>query len=234
MKKKLYLIISVILLTTSCSQSKKDIPEPKYNKVEIGQIIDDHLSNTIQVFQDSMDVKKGFLGWRNIRDYVGLGDETFRDRTLRTWSNIYDYEALEKKIELNLKTSKPIKIQLNKANEQIGQYIHKISLSFVILIAEGFFDFLLDIFFGFTFAAVVVFFFVFYQFSYGGWKRMSKPRNERINSLGVKAGRWATYTAFFISIIIGLYSGDYSNDALREKIKNDIKNEISAQIEKKI
>jgi hypothetical protein len=237
LNKKLLPIIAITLLIASfisCSHSENELKGSKYNKEEISKIVDEHLDISISTFQDSMDAKKGILGYKNIRDYIGLGEEDFQDRVLRTWNQVYDNQALKKKIELNLKSEKPIDIQLNKANEHISQYIHKISLSFAILIAEGFFDFLLDIFFGFTFAAAVVFIFVLYQFSYGGWKRMSKPRNDRINSIGLKAGRWATYTALFVSIILGVYSGDYSNDALKEKIKNDIKNDITLQIEKKL
>lgn len=234
MNKNLFLLFFLLFLTVSCSKSDEEVLTPKYNKTEIDKIVDEHLENTITVFQDSMDSKSGFLGWRNIRDYVGLGDESFRERTSETWAKVYHNKQLEREIEQSLVTQKPIDIELNNAEEHIGQYIHKISLSFVILIAEGFFDLLLDIFFGYTFAAVVVFIFVFYQFSYGGWKRMSKPRSERINNIGLKAGRWATYTALFVSIIIGIYSGDYSNDALAEKIKSDIKNDISMQIESKL
>lgn len=228
---KLFTIILMIVSFLSCSNSDKELKTLKYNKEEISKIVDEHLDITLSTFQDSMDAKKGILGYKNIRDYIGLGEENFQDRVLSTWNQVYDNDALEKKIELNLISEKPVDIKLSKADEHIGQYIHKISLSFAILIAEGFFDFLLDIFFGYTFAAVAVFIFVFYQFSYGGWKRMSKGRNARINNIALKTGRWATYTAFFVSIIIGIYSGDYSNDALREKIKNDIKNDITLQIE---
>ncbi len=189
MKKKLLkLLVITILISTflSCSNSDKDFQQTKYNKDEISKIVNDHLDITISTFQDSMDAKKGFLGWKNIRDYVGLGEEGFQDRTLRTWNKVYDNKALEKKIEDNLKTEQSVNIELNKADKQISQYIHKISLSFAVLIGEGFFDFLLDIFFGFTFAAVEVFAYVTYQFSYGKWKRISKKRSERVESIDLK------------------------------------------------
>lgn len=234
MIKKFYLFIALILLTVSCSQTEKEISQPKYNKVEIEQIVDEHLENTIRVFQDSMDSKKGFLGWRNIRDYVGLGNENFRERTLATWDKVYDNEKLESIIEENLVTQNRVDLELDKGNKHIGQYIHKISLSFIVLVLEGLFEFLLSLFFGYTFAATVAFIFVFYQFSYGGWKRWSKPRRGRFWNIISITGKIASFTALIVTIIIGFYGGDYSNDALTKKIKTDIQNEISAQIEDKI
>lgn len=234
MKKKYYLIITVIFLTVSCSKSEKDITPPKYNKAEIDKIVDDHLTNTIQVFQDSMDAKKGPLGWNNIVDYVGLGDEKFRDRTLETWNKVYDNENLEKKIENNLVTKLPIDLELDKSDKHIVQYIHKISLSFVVLIFEGLFELLLSLFLGYTFVAIVGFVFVMYMFSYGGWKNWSKPRENRALNLISKTSKIASFTAIIVTIILGFYGGDYSNEALTVKIKNDIKNDISMQIEKEL
>jgi len=222
------------LLTVSCSQSEKPILEKKYNKEEIDKITDEHLTNTIQIFQDSMDSKKGFLGWRNIRDYVGLGDENFRERTLRTWYNVYDNEKLEQKLENNLVTQIPVDIELDKSEQYIGQYIHKISLSFVVLIFEGLFELLLSLFLGYTFVAVVGFVFVTYMFSYGGWKNWSPKRENRAMNLISKTLKIASFVAIIVTIILGFYGGDYSNQALAEKIKSDIKSEIFMQIEEKL
>jgi hypothetical protein len=234
MIKKFFLLFAVILLIASCSQTEKEQTTPKYNKAEIDQIVDEHLENTITVFRDSMNAKKGFLGWRNIRDYVGLGNQNFRDRTLATWGNVYDNKELESKIEQNLVAENRVDLQLGKSDEHIGQYIHKISLSTFVLILEGLFELLLILVFDYVFVAVAVYLFFLYQFTYGGWKRMSKKRNDEALSLADKVGKYTTYLAILVTIIIGVYSGDFSNDALSDKIKIDIQNEISAQIEEKI
>lgn len=234
MNKQFSLLIILILLLGSCSQSDKEIKPSNYNKAEIDKIVNEHLENTIIVFQDSMDSKSGFLGWRNIRDYIGLGEENFRERTLRTWSNVYDNKDLERKIEENLITKKLIDIELSKADEHIGQYIHKISLSVFVLVLEGLFELLLVVFFDFVFVASAVYLFFLYQFTYGGWKRISKKRNDRASSIADKVGKYCAYLAIVVTIIIGIFSGDYSNNALTKKIKSDIQNDISAQIEQKI
>lgn len=233
LKKKLFLLIIIILLI-GCSQSETEIIKHKYNKEEIDQIVDEHLENTIKVFRDSMNAKKGFLGWKNIRDYIGLGNKNFRERTILTWEKIYENEKLEKKIEENLVTKNRIDLKLGKSNEYIGQYIHKISLSFIVLILEGLFEFLLSLFFGYTFATIVAYTFIIYQFSYGGWKKWSIPRRNRLSNIISISGKIASFAAIIIVLIIGFYSGDYSNDKLSERIKTNIKNEISAQIEKKL
>lgn len=234
MKTKFYLLLSILFLIVSCSKSGNDVIEPKYNKAEIDQIIDEHLENTIQVFQDSMDAKKGFLGWRNIRDYIGLGKETFTDRTIATWNKVYDYEELETIIEINLLTDDRVNLELTNSNSQIGQYIHKISLSFFVLVLEGLFESLLSLFFGFTFGAVVAFVYVFYKFAYGGWIRWSKNRRSRLSKILSTTGTIASFTAVIVVIISGIINGDYSDKALTNKIKADIQKEISAQIEKNI
>lgn len=233
MIKRFYLLIFLIFLILSCSR-KEEITQPKYNKAEIDQLIDEHLENSIKVFQDSMDSQKGFLGMNNIIDLIGLGKESFKNRTITTWHKVYDNKLLENKIENNLMTQDRVDIELGKSDEHIAQYIHKISLSFIVLVLEGLFEFLLSLLFGYTFVAIVAWLFVLYQFSYGGWVRWSKNRKNRFENIISKTTKIASFTTVVVTIIIGIYNGDYSEKRLIKKIKEDIKNEISIEIEKNI
>lgn len=234
MNKIFFFSLTILLLLVSCSQTDKELPRPNYNKSEIDQIIDEHLENSLVVFQDSIDSKSGFLGWRNIRDYVGLGSEDFSERTLATWYKVYDNKSLEYKIQENLVSEKSVEIEINKADEHISQYIHKISLSFTLLIIEGVFEFLLTLFFGQALVAVASSIFIWYQFTHNGWINWSKPRRNKLEEMVAITSKIVPISIVLLTVLFGLISGNFSDTVLSEKIKSDIKNDISAQIEQKI
>lgn len=218
----------------SCSEQKEEVVTSNYNKEEIEIVIDNYLDSKLNTFQDSMDSKKGFLGYKNIRDYFSLGRKDFEQRTISTWNSIYREDELEELINKDLESKNPVLINLESTDNHIEQYVHKVGISTLVLIGEGFFEWLLVLFLGFWIPALVIWIYVFYKFSFGIWIRMSKKRDEMLDNLWLKIAKIIPPIVFVIFLIVGFATGDFSDNALKDKIKQDIKNDVITQIDNKI
>ena len=136
--------------------------------------VDNYLENSYKLFNDSINLNSGLLGWKNIRDNVGLGDESMKEKSERIWLTVYDSTQVTTIARSHLESAcialghNPAEIELKTitGEKQIGIYAYKIGLSFIGLILEEFFEFLLNLFAGMTIVAFVVFVYISYMFSF--------------------------------------------------------------------
>lgn len=231
---KLFFILGLTLSILSCSAPEKKNIESNYNKKYIEIVVDSYLESKLSTFQDSMDSKKGILGYKNIIDYFSLGREDFEQRTLTTWNEIYDKEELEELINRDLKSKTPIIIELKNTDNHIKQYIHKVGISTLVLIGEGFFEWLFVLVLGYWIPALVIWIYVFYKFTFGVWKRMSGRRSEMLDNMWLNIAKYISPAVFVIFLTVSFISGDFSDTKLKNKIKVDIQNDIITQIDNKI
>jgi len=246
MLKRIEKIVFIISLLTvfSCSEEKKE--ETSYEDTVIESTIissqndvQEYLDITYKKFKDTIDAKSGFLGYKNIRDYLSLGKETMNEKTKRVWFSIYDSKKVTSIIESHLeeayiaidkKKLNQIEIKEITGEKQVELYAHKVSLSMLGLIIEEILEFFISLFAGMTFVAITVFLYVTYQFSIGGWIRWSTKRYEKVHNLIGSVTSWTSRIVFVIFIIVSFYNGDLTENQLKNKIEQDILNEVEMVI----
>jgi len=200
--------------------------------------IDNYLENSYKQFNDSINLNSGFLGWKNIRDNVGLGDESMKEKSERIWLSVYDSTQLTTIARTHLESAcialghNPAEIELKtiSGEKQIGIYAYKIGLSVIGLILEEFFQFLLNLFAGMTFVAFVVFVYISYMFSYGGWIRWSRKRRQKVDDFKQKIVTWTRRVVIVSFIALTWYNGDLTENQIKRKIKSEIINETTIQV----
>lgn len=223
--KKILLLFFLILLF-SCS--KKEI-QPLSEKITLNESIEvsrAFLKNNLREYNEkcftelikTIDDKSGFLGWRNIRDYFGFGEEELGKKIIRDWENIYDNEHANDLYKINLnellsgtrlnKNNYIFKIPKN--NNIIQLYAHKIGLSAGLLIIE----LIIESFLLYWIVYGIAFFLAF--------------------TIGIKTKKKISKSGCLVSLIIGIsvilgnivfyITEDYSQEKLKQNlIKNNVK-----------
>ena len=125
-----------------------------------------------------------------------------------------------------------IKINVNyiTGKNEIGLYSHKIGLSLIANIFEHLLEWLAEFIGSIIIACLVVFCYVFYMFSWGGWIRWSKQRHEKVDNIGKVAIKWGGYLGIIIIIISMFFSGDLTENQLKDKIETNILEQVESQI----
>lgn len=122
---------------------------------ELEIIIENYVEDSVNKFIEEIDTLGGFAGWKNYKDFAGLGEEKFKERLKKTWLRNYDSETLEFIINLKLSQNnikEPIK--LKKGDEYIDIYMFSLISP---VIEELLFSFILFLF-GMLLTLVVGFF----------------------------------------------------------------------------
>lgn len=228
--------------TDTCSAQKKQaytdmVIESTMQLVE--NDIDNYLESSYNQFNDSINSNSGFLGWKNIRDNVGLGDESMKEKSERIWLSVYDSTQVTTIARSHLESAcialghNPAEIELKTitGEKQIGIYAYKIGLSFIGLILEEFFEFLLNLFAGMTIVAFVVFVYISYMFSCGGWIRWSRKRRQKVADFKQKIATWTRRVVIVSFIALTWYNGDLTGNQIKRKIKSELINEVAIQVE---
>lgn len=240
---KLSFFILIPIFLFSCSDDEQTINEKKQAITEIAinqtqNQVHEYLSITYNNFNDSISKNSGFLGWRNVRDYFSLGKETMKQKTTRVWYSVYDSIQVTNMVKNNLEDAyisldkDPSKISVNyiSGKNEIGLYSHKIGLSLIANIFEHLLEWLAKLIGSSIIAFLVVFSYVFYMFSYGGWIRWSKKRHEKVDNIGKIALKWGGYLGILIIIISMFFSGDLTENQLKNKIETNILEQVESQI----
>ncbi|UZR97312.1 hypothetical protein [Chondrinema litorale] len=207
----------------------------KKNTIQLSsRDINSYLDLTYTAFNDSIEATSGFLGWRNVRDYLWLGEESMLEKSTRIWLAIYDSAQVNKIVQTHLEAAfialekEPSKIQIAgiSGEKQVKIYAHRVGISFLSFLAEEALEFIV----GAILVSISLFLYISYQFKVGGWKRWSKQRRKRVSSLKAKILK-RTSGAFFLGFLIfTFFKGDPAENQLKHTIENDIFKEAEKQI----
>ncbi|MBS9766529.1 MAG: hypothetical protein KGV44_03180 [Flavobacteriaceae bacterium] len=239
-------ILPIMIFTISCGNNEKlyfeDNDKIEDIKINTRNQVKEYLETIYPKFQDSINKNSGFLGWRNVRDYLSLGKETMGERTSKVWYSVYDsiqvrnivYENIEEGAILLDRDFDNIDVDYISAKEEVTLYSHKIGLSVIAFMFEEVIESLAKLLFGSVFAALGVFCFVFYKFSFGGWIRWSQKRRDKVSDIGNKIFRWGTIIIFISFFVVNWIIGDFTENQLKAKIENNILNKVDEQITKNL
>ncbi|MBE7693698.1 hypothetical protein G1K75_12500 [Tenacibaculum finnmarkense] len=217
--KKIITILFSLFLLSSCSE---DLPESNETatlneSIEVSKAFlkRDLISYNEKCFSElieKIDKESGFLGWRNIRDYFGMGSQSYSEKITVVWNEIYDNNYVNNLYITNISelTSgtrlnyNDYIIQIPKDNQVIKLYSHKIGLSTGLLIIE-----------------LIIESFILYWLAYGIAFVISFI-------IASTTGNDASQSGCFIFIIVGIvtiigmlifyYTEDYSQEKLKEKL----------------
>ena len=220
---KKFIIILVSIIVTSCSSDTPKIGIHRYldENVEVAshfakKDVYEYTKEKMIILKDSLDNSSGFLGWRNIRDYVHLGDETMKEKVNRIWKGIYKVKDISNLVNEHINglasgttlISKKFYVEL-EYNNYIGNYSHKIGLSFGIMILE----FIIDAFVAYWMAFVIGFIIAFVLALFG------VPFNISSTFIII-----LTVITFIVSFIISLKTERLSQEKLIKHIAEKITN----------
>lgn len=240
-----FILILVFLFSCSDDEQTTNESEQAITEITINQTenqVHEYLSITYNSFNDSINKNSGFLGWRNLRDYFSLGKETMKEKSTRVWFSVYDSIQVTNMVKNNLEDAyisldkDPNKINVNyiSGKNEIGLYSHKIGLSLIANIFEHLLEWLAELIGSIIIAYLVVFCYVFYMFTWGGWIRWSKQRHGKVNNIGEIALKWGGYLGIIIIIISMFFNGDLTENQLKDKIETNILEQVECQIIKNL
>jgi hypothetical protein len=118
-------------MLTSCS-TDDDLAKSNYIDKDLNSTIDNYVNNAVDNFTEKIENESGLLGWKNFRDYSGLGNEGFKERIHQTWEYAYDNETLEIAINNDLlKKGINKKVKLQKGINYIDNFIYTLLFPFI-------------------------------------------------------------------------------------------------------
>lgn len=248
MKKTILKYFTILLVLcnlnlTSCSSNDKPATS-EYIDNETQSVINDYIDTSVDNFSQKIENDGGFYMWRNYRDYLGLGNEGFKERISRTWNEVYDRETLEVYINTKLAKTKNVQIKLDKEENLLKNYNYTLFLPFLSYALEEIITFILI----YLFIRWIISPYVAkktlpntYQ-AKSFWGNLAldlvvKPYERQSRIDREVSERKKSLTRFFTYglIIFGLFFYDYSgalNKSLKEKIKKDVVIDVVSQINK--
>lgn len=197
-----------------------------------------YIETCYSIFSKEMDAQSGFLAWKDMRDYFNLGEESFKNRSYRTWNSIYASDSLKKIIYNNVKIAyislgknhNRIKINLDNTNKAIGIYPLKILLGIGVFMIEELSEILLTTILSFILINIIVSSFVRYKFMFGIWKKWSKKRKNTVAKKIKRIKSFSAFISFLVFFLLPIVFSNIENTAIKEKIKNTFKTEVKIQI----
>lgn len=235
-------------LMTNCS-SDDDISNSTLTDDNLNETVNIYVNSAVDEFSVKIEDKSGFLGWKNFRDYFGLGNEGFKERIHQTWGDVYDNESLELAINSHLSIkglNKTVKLQ--KGFSYIDNYTRTLLFPFLTIAFEELIVWLI------LFLAIHFLIIPYWvkntekkkvEFNNTGsfWKDLGlfalssfsegysyQKRLEQ--NIAISKAKWRKRLICF-SIVAFIFLVDFSsvmNKSLKESIKKDIIVEINEQI----
>lgn len=244
-RKLFNLIILLSFFTLTNCSSDNNSTKTEYLNTEMQSVINTYIENSVDDFSQKIEESGGFFMWKNYRDYLGFGNEGFKQRIRRTWNEVYDNETLELYINTNLaKKSKDLHIKLNREKTFIDNYTYTLFLPFL---SFAFDEFIRCLIVYILITTIVVPYIakktVKKTYKTGNfWKDLGLnliispiEHKQRVdNKVAARKKSINTFVIYFL-IIFTLFFYDFSesiNRSLKEKIKKDLFIDIISQIDK--
>ena len=244
--KSIFILCSYLM--TNCS-SDDHIANSIHVDDNLNETVNIYVNNAVDDFSVKIEDKSGFLGWKNFRDYFGLGNEGFKERIHQTWGDVYDNESLELAINSDLSIkglNKTVKLQ--KGFSYIDNYTRTLLFPFLTIAFEELIVWLI------LFLAIHFLIIPYWvkntekkkvEFNNTGsfWKDLGLfalssfsegySYNQRLKqNIAISKAKWRK-RLFWFSIFAFIFLVDFNsvlNKSLKESIKKDIIVEIKEQI----
>lgn len=205
---------------------------------ELQMTVNTYVSDAVNHFSEEIESEGGFFMWKNYRDYLTLGQVTFKEKLHTAWGKSFDNEILQLYINTSLtKNYKGKAVTISKNVTDIDAYFYVLLFPFVTFAFEELLILLiLFIFVEFFIIPYVAKRTLVQEHSSKGffWGLLvswyyERDRQSRIRKRVAEIRKSVNWVLIIVSVVFTVFYFDF-NDSLNEKLKHKISADITENI----